>query len=127
MPNPSDRKYSKEHAWCKVEAGVATVGITDYAQRALTDIVFAELPKQGAVVEKGRPMCTVESVKSVSEVSAPVSGEVVEVNKQLGQKPELLNKDPFGEGWIAKIKMSEEKELAGLMAAAEYEEYIKGL
>ena len=124
MANPNDRKYTKEHEWCKAEAGVATIGLTDYAQHSLTDIVFVELPKPGAKVEQGKPMCTVESVKSVSDIYAPVSGEVVEVNAELEKKPELVNKEPFGSGWIAKIKLSDESELQNLMDSKQYDAFL---
>ncbi len=124
MASPGDRRYTKEHEWCKVEAGTATVGITEYAQHSLTDIVFVELPKQGAAVQQNKPMCVVESVKSVSDVFAPVSGEVVAVNKALESKPELLNTKPFGEGWIAKIRLSDEKELGKLMDSRAYDAFV---
>ncbi len=125
MANPDDRKYSKQHEWCKVEANTATVGITDYAQKALTDIVFVELPKVGANVEQGKPMCVLESVKSVSDVFAPVSGEVVEVNSELDSKPDLVNKDPFEEGWIAKIKLAKQEELGNLLDSKQYDAFVE--
>jgi glycine cleavage system H protein len=125
MQNPSDRKYTKDHEWCKMEGGTAVVGITDFAQHSLTDIVFVELPKTGAKAQAGKPLCVVESVKSVSDVFAPVSGEVVEVNKELEKKPELVNKDPFGTGWIAKIKPGNLKELDALMDSAKYTEFTE--
>ena len=125
MGNPSDRKYTKDHEWCKMEGGTAVVGITDFAQHSLTDIVFAELPKVGAKVKQGAQLCVVESVKSVSDVFAPVSGEVIEANKGLEKKPGLLNSDAFGEGWIAKIKPSNLKELDALMDSAKYAEFTE--
>jgi glycine cleavage system H protein len=91
LENPGDRKYTKTHEWCKMEGGVATIGITEHAQQALTDIVFVELPEKGKKVEKGKQMCVVESVKSVSDINAPVSGEVSEVNSGLEKNPETLN------------------------------------
>jgi len=127
LENPGDRKYSKEHAWLKLEQGTATVGITDYAQHVLIDIMFVELPEQGKQVEQFKGMCVVESVKSVSDVYAPVSGEIVEVNNELKQHPELVNQDPFEKGWIAKIKIKDEKELESLMTAEQYAEFVKGL
>ncbi len=125
MANPDDRKYTKQHEWCMVEGNTVTVGVTDYAQKALTDIVFVELPKLGAKVEREKPMCVVESVKNVSDVFAPVSGEVVEVNKELESKPELVNKEPFGRGWIAKIKLADEKELQALMDSKQYDAFVE--
>lgn len=125
MANPDDIKYTKQHEWCKVEGNTVTVGITDYAQKSLTDIVFAELPKLGTKVEREKPMCVVESVKSVSDIFAPVSGEVVEVNTELLSKPELINKDCFGQGWIAKIRVSEEKELENLLDREQYEAFVE--
>ena len=126
MASPSDRKYSRKHEWCKLEGKIATVGVTDYAQKQLTDIVFVELPKVGSKAEQGKNMCVVESVKSVSDVIAPVSGEVVEANKQLLSKPELINKEPFGRGWIAKIRLSNEKEFKALLDARQYDEFAMG-
>ena len=123
MPNPADRKYTKSHEWCKLEGGTAVVGITDFAQHSLTDIVFVELPKTGAKAQAGKPLCVVESVKSVSDVFAPVSGEVVEVNRELEKKSGLLNSDAFGEGWIAKIKPSNLNEMGALMDSAQYAEF----
>ena len=126
MPNPDDRKYTKDHEWFKLEGDIATVGLTDYAQHALTDIVFVELPEVGKQVEKGKQLCVVESVKSVSDLFAPVSGEVVEVNKDLEQNPGKLNERPF-DSWIAKIKIKDEKELEDAMDASQYTEHVKGL
>jgi glycine cleavage system H protein len=125
-PNPTDRIYSKDHEWLKDNGdGTALVGITDYAQEMLTDIVFVELPEIGKKVAQGEVMAVVESVKSVSDVYAPASGEIVETNKVLEETPELINKDAFGEGWIAKIKLSDKEELKSLMGADEYEKLTK--
>lgn len=125
-PNPTDRIYSKDHEWLKDNGdGTATVGITDYAQEMLTDIVFVELPEIGRKVAQGEAIAVVESVKSVSDVYAPASGEIVETNKVLEETPELINKDAFGEGWIAKIKPSDKEELKSLMGADEYEKLTK--
>ena len=125
-PNPTDRKYSKEHEWALDHGdGTATVGITDYAQEMLTDIVFVELPAVGKKVEQGGPLAVVESVKSVSDVYAPVGGEVLAVNLPLENKPELINQDAFGEGWIVKLKMDNPAELDSLMDAATYEAMIR--
>ena len=125
-PSPQDRQYTKEHEWAKSD-GVHTVtmGITDHAQELLTDVVYVELPAVGRKVKQMQPIAVVESVKSVSDVFAPVSGEVIEVNQALEATPELINKDAFGEGWIAKIKMDDPSELDGLMTAEGYEEYLK--
>jgi glycine cleavage system H protein len=125
-PSPTDRKYSKEHEWALDHGdGTATVGITDYAQEMLTDIVFVELPAVGKKVEQGAPLAVVESVKSVSDVYAPVGGEVLAVNLPLENKPELINQDAFGEGWIARLKMDNPAELDSLMDAAAYEAMIR--
>jgi len=125
-PNPTDRIYSKDHEWLKDNGdGTALVGITDYAQEMLTDIVFVELPERGKIIKQGDVMAVVESVKSVSDVYAPASGEIVETNKVLEETPELINKDAFGEGWIAKIKLSDKEELKSLMSADEYEKLSK--
>ena len=124
--SPADRLYSKDHEWVKKEGdGTVMVGITDYAQEMLTDIVFVELPQVGRKVAKGEAMAVVESVKSVSDVYAPVSGEVVEVNLALEDTPDLINSDAFGEGWIAKIKLDDAEELQALLNADTYEALIK--
>ena len=125
-PNPADRKYTKEHEWAKDNGdGTITMGITDHAQELLTDIVFVELPAVGKKVEQMEQLAVVESVKSVSDVYAPVSGEVKEVNQVLENHPELVNQDAFGEGWMAKLKMDNPAELNNLMDAAAYSEMIK--
>lgn len=124
MEFPEDVKYSKEHEWVLVEGGVATVGITDYAQDQLGDIVFVELPAVGDKVSKEDAFGVVESVKAVSDIYAPVSGKVLEVNDDLPENPEMLNEDPYGDGWIIKIEMSDPEELDDLMNAAEYEQYV---
>jgi len=124
MEFPEDLKYSKEHEWVLVEGGVATVGITDYAQDQLGDIVFVELPGVGDKVSKEDAFGVVESVKAVSDIYAPVSGKVLEVNDDLPENPEMLNEDPYGDGWIIKIEMSDTEELQDLMSASEYEEYV---
>ncbi|MGO9136655.1 MAG: glycine cleavage system protein GcvH [Syntrophales bacterium] len=125
-PNPADRKYSKEHEWAMDNGdGTVKMGITDHAQELLTDIVFVELPAIGKKVKQMEPMAVVESVKSVSDVYAPVSGEVIEVNKELEEHPELVNQDAFGKGWMVKLKMDAPAELNNLMDAASYTEMIK--
>lgn len=118
---PENLKYAKTHEWVAVEGGVATVGISAFAVEALTDLVFIELPKVGAKVTAEQPFCEVESVKAVSDVYAPVTGEVIEVNSTLPGALETLSSDPFGAGWIAKIKTSDEANLAKLLDFAAYE------
>ena len=125
-PNPTDRKYTKEHEWALDQGNnMVVMGITDHAQELLTDIVYVELPKVGKKVRQMETVAVVESVKSVSDVYSPVSGEVIEVNGRLENEPELINKDAFGEGWIAKIKMDQPAELNNLMDASGYEALIK--
>jgi len=123
--NPKDLKYTKEHEWIKVEGDIGIVGITDFAQHQLTDIVFVELPEKGKQATQNKQIAVVESVKSVSDIFAPASGEITEVNEKLNDNPELINKDPFGNGWIAKIKISDKSELDSLMSADEYTEMTK--
>ena len=124
--NSTDRLYSKDHEWVKDNGdGTVLVGITDYAQEMLTDIVFVELPPIGKKVAKGEPLAVVESVKSVSDVYAPVGGEVIDVNKTLEGTPELLNRDAFHEGWIAKLKIADADELKSLLSAAAYDTLIQ--
>jgi glycine cleavage system H protein len=125
-PNPADRKYSTEHEWAlETGGGNVTVGITDHAQELLTDIVFVELPPVGKKVKQMQPVAVVESVKSVSDVYSPVSGEVLEVNSELESHPEIINQDAFGEGWIVKLKMDHPDELDKLMDAEGYGAFIK--
>jgi glycine cleavage system H protein len=124
MEFPEDYKYSKEHEWVLVEGKVATVGITDFAQDQLGDIVFVELPAVGDKVSKEDAFGVVESVKAVSDIYAPVSGKVIEVNDDLPENPEMLNEDAYGDGWIIKIEMSDPEELNDLLSATEYEEYV---
>jgi glycine cleavage system H protein len=124
MEFPEDLKYSKEHEWVLVEGTVATVGITDYAQEQLGDIVFVELPAVGDKVSKEDAFCVVESVKAVSDVYAPVSGQVLEINDDLPDSPEMLNEDPYGDGWMVKVEMNDLDDLKDLMNATEYEEYV---
>ena len=128
--NPADRKYTKEHEWVKVEdpkTGVAAAGITGYAQDQLGDIVYFELPKPGSTVIHLGKMGEVESVKAVSDLFSPVSGEVIEVNASLLDHPELVNQDPLGVGWLVRVAMSDPAELDNLMSADEYDSYINGL
>ena len=121
---PQDLKYTKEHEWVRMEGDVGTVGITDHAQEELGDIVYVELPRLGARVEKGRTLGSVESVKAVSDIYAPVSGEVVEVNEELANTPEKINKDPYGAAWLVKIRLSAPAELEDLMTGEAYEAYV---
>ena len=120
MNYPKELKYTKEDEWLKVEGETGTVGITDYAQNALGDIVFVELPKPGATVEAGKSFGTVESVKAVSELYSPVSGTVLAVNDQLATTPESINTDPYG-AWMIKVKLTKQSD--GLMSAGDYEKY----
>lgn len=119
---PAHFRYTKEHEWVKAEGGTATVGITDHAQSELGDIVYVDLPKVGAKVEAGKSLGSVESVKAVSDIYSPVTGEVTAVNELLATAPEKLNSDPHGEAWLVKVKTT--GEAPGLMSAAEYEAYI---
>ncbi len=121
---PEELKYSKDHEWVRVEGDIAVVGITDYAQSELGDIVYVELPEVGTKVQKGDTVATVEAVKTAADVYSPVSGEVVEVNSSLEEHAELINKDPYGEGWIVKIKLSNPDELGELLSAEEYKKLI---
>ena len=118
--NPENLKYTKSHEWVKLEGEIATIGITDYAQHELTDIVFVDLPAVGKKIDKGGEFGVVESVKTASDIYSPVSGEVTEINKQLENKPELVNQDPFGKGWMIKIKCSNPKEADALLDAKTY-------
>jgi glycine cleavage system H protein len=124
MAYPKQFKYSKDHEWIEVKGGVATVGITDYAQHELGDVVFVELPAVGAKVTTGKTFGSVESVKAVSEIYAPASGEVTEANGALVKQPEAINTDPHGTGWLIKVKLANPAEVGALMDAAGYEAYI---
>jgi len=119
--------YSKEHEWVSVDGDAATVGITDYAQGQLGDVVFVEVPEAGRAVSKGGEAAVVESVKAASDVYAPVSGTVTEGNAALADTPDLVNSDPEGEGWFFKLTLSDDGELSGLMNAEQYQDYIAGL
>jgi glycine cleavage system H protein len=124
--NPKDRLYSRDHEWVIDNGdGTVIVGITDYAQEMLTDIVFVDLPEIGRKVVQHATVAVVESVKSVSDVFSPVSGEVIDVNSSLEDTPELINQDAFGEGWIVKMRLSDAGELKMLLSAADYEEMLK--
>ncbi len=123
----ADLKFTKEHEWVRVEGDIGTVGITDYAQAQLGDVVYVELPEVGRKVTKGGDAAVVESVKAASEVYAPVSGEVVEVNNDLTGNPALVNSSPEGEGWFFKLKLADPGELAELMDEAAYKKFVEGL
>ena len=126
MTSPSDLKYSPEHEWVRVEGNEVVIGITDYAQDALGDVVYVDLPKVGSAVAANASISEIESTKSVSEVYCPVSGTVVAVNDDLEATPEALNTDPYGAGWIFRIELSDASELDALMDAAAYEAFLAG-
>ena len=119
-----DLKYTKTHEWLKVKDNKAIVGITDHAQAELTDIVYVELPSVGKTVKKGEELCVVESVKSVSEIYAPVGGKIVNVNKKLEDSPEIINKSPYGDGWLVELEIKDKSEVDGLMDAKSYKKTI---
>jgi glycine cleavage system H protein len=121
---PSEYRYTKEHEWIKLDGSVGTIGITDYAQAELGDVVFVELPKVGAQIKAGQSFGTVESVKAVSEIFSPVTGEVTETNAALADAPEKINKDPHGAAWLVKVRLADTKEISRLMDAAAYQAYI---
>ncbi len=122
---PDDLRYDKEHEWVRVEGDVATIGISHYAQDQLGEVVYVDLPSVGDEIKAGDAFGEIESVKSVSELFAPVSGEIVEVNGVLADAPETVNEDPYGDGWMIKVRMADASELDGLMSAAEYEAYVE--
>lgn len=117
--------YTKEHEWVKVDGDTGTIGISDHAQEELGDIVFVELPEEGEELSQGDAIGTIEAVKTVSDIYTPVSGEVIESNESLEEEAEKINQDPYGEGWIAKIKMSDKDEIDDLMSAEEYEDMLE--
>jgi len=121
---PETYRYTKEHEWVWVDSGIATIGITDHAQKELGDIVYVDLPKPGAICTATKAFGSVESVKAVSDVYSPVSGEVVEVNDALTGAPERVNEEPHGGGWLIKVRLSAAEELGGLMTAADYKSYL---
>ena len=124
MVIPEDLLYSDDHEWLLQEGDIATIGITDYAQRELGDIVFVELPEIGDEIIQGESFGTIEAVKTVAELFAPVSGEVLEINESLTEDPTQVNKDPYGDGWMVKVQIHDLEELEALMPAEEYEELI---
>jgi glycine cleavage system H protein len=121
---PKDYRYTKEHEWIKADGATGTIGITEYAQHELGDVVFVELPKVGTQLKAGQSLGTVESVKAVSEIFTPVSGEVTETNPALVDAPEKINSDPHGSAWLIKVRLADPKEPASLMDAAAYEAYV---
>jgi glycine cleavage system H protein len=121
---PANLHYTKEHEWVRVEDGIGVIGITDHAQKELGDIVYVDLPKPGTHLDQGKTLGSVESVKAVSDIYAPVSGEVVEVNPLLTTAPEKLNEDPHGDAWLVKIKLSAPDEIKRLLSAEDYQNYV---
>jgi glycine cleavage system H protein len=124
MSYPANYQYTKEHEWVLVEGAGGTIGITDHAQHELGDIVFVDLPKVGTTITKGQTFGSVESVKAVSDIYAPVSGEVTEINETLSKAPEKLNEDPHGAAWLIKVKLANASEAKELLSAADYEKYV---
>lgn len=122
-----DLKFTKEHEWLRIEGNTATVGISDYAQKELGDVVYVELPVIGDTHAKGEACSSIESVKAVSDIYTPVSGEIIDVNSDLEENPELVNQSPYEDGWIFKMKIEDESELDDLMDADLYEEYLQGI
>lgn len=125
MNNPDNLKYTKEHEWILLEQKIATIGITDYAQSQLGDIVFVELPDLDDEVKQDGTFGVIEAVKTVADLFAPVSGKVIEINLDLEDSPDLINSDPYGAGWIIKTQIENNDEIAALMSSSEYQEYIK--
>jgi glycine cleavage system H protein len=124
MAYPANFRYTKEHEWIDLQGDSGTIGITDYAQHELGDVVFVELPKIGAKLTAGKPLGTVESVKAVSEIYSPVTGEVTAINETLGDSPEKINTDPHASAWLIKLKMTNPSDVASLMDAAAYQKYV---
>jgi glycine cleavage system H protein len=124
LPSPADLKYTKEHEWVRVDGDEGTVGITDYAQDQLGDIVFVELPAAGAAVSQMQKFGEIESVKAVSELYSPVTGEVLEANPILAENPQFVNDDPYGEGWMLRIRLSDQGEFEKLLSAQDYDDFI---
>jgi glycine cleavage system H protein len=121
---PENFRYTKEHEWVLVEGDLGTIGITDHAQEELGDIVYVDLPKVGSAIEQGKSLGSVESVKAVSDIYSPVSGEIAEVNPMLVDAPETLNNDPHGAGWLVKVRLSDPKQAEALLSAADYQSYV---
>jgi glycine cleavage system H protein len=127
MMYPGDFHYTKDHEWVQIKGDLATVGITEFAQKQLGDVVYVELPAISTQLEAHQTIGVIESVKAVSDVYSPVSGEVVEVNKELDGSPELVNQDPHGKGWIIRLKIKNKLEIEELMLASDYEKYLEGI
>jgi glycine cleavage system H protein len=125
MEFPEDLYYSKDHAWVRLAAGKAVIGITDHAQKELGAIVFADLPEEGADIERGEPLGSLESSKTVAEVSAPISGQVLKSNTDLEEDPSLINDDPYGNGWLVTMDIDDPDELEGLLNSVEYENFLE--
>ncbi|TMQ70180.1 MAG: glycine cleavage system protein GcvH [Candidatus Eisenbacteria bacterium] len=125
MSYPNDVRYTNEHEWARLEQGLVTVGITSYASEQLGDVVFVELPTPGKKLEAAKPFGVVEAVKTVSDLFAPVSGEVVEINESLTDNPALVNQSPFGEGWMLKVRPANPDEMKSLMSSDDYERYLE--
>lgn len=125
MKFPSDLKYAKSDEWVRIEGNTATVGLSDYAQDALNDIVYVELPAVGDSFDKGDTFGSVESVKAANDMYLPISGKIIEINTKLEDEPELINSDPYGDGWIVKIEISGEADLSDLMDSGEYDSYCE--
>jgi glycine cleavage system H protein len=121
---PNDYRYTKDHEWVKVDGSIGTIGITDYAQQELGDVVFVELPKVGTQLKSGQSLGTVESVKAVSEIFCPMTGEVTEINPALAAAPEKINQDPHNSAWLIKLRLADATEATGLMDAAGYQAYV---
>jgi len=121
LPTPTDRRYTKEHEWVRVEGGVGTVGVTDYAQDQLGDIVYLDLPAPGTAVKQLEKLGEIESVKAVSDLYSPVSGEVVDVNEAVADHPELVNESPYADGWLVRVRLSDPAELDALLTAEQYD------
>ena len=121
---PNDYRFTQEHEWVSIQGDIATIGITDYAQHELGDVVYVEMPPAGAQLKAGEPFGTVESVKAVSDIYAPITGEVTEINAALGAAPESVNRDPHGAGWLVKVKVAAPAELSALMDAAAYQAFV---
>lgn len=123
---PEKLHYTKDHEWVSIDGGIGTIGITKYAEQSLGDIVYVDVPKVGATLEAGKTLGSVESVKAVSDIYSPVTGEVTAVNEALATAPEKINEDPYELGWLAKVKLSAPDEVKALMSAADYEKYLEG-
>lgn len=125
---PDDLYYSKEHEWVRIEGKTAVIGVTDYAQKSLHEVVYVETPKVDSQIEQFQSIGSVESVKSVSDIFTPVSGKIIETNAELAESPELVNEDPYGEGWIVKVQLANsDEDLKKLLTTEQYADYIKGL